>query len=93
MSSKKNIKDNGERETLVTHERTSLSLFGFLLLALVIFGLILSVWFIIDSVRDYIVNKAQVEYYKAQMLAFCEIAQQYNQDVYPSMYPCERWLV
>lgn len=33
------------------------------------------------------------EYYRDQMLTFCDIAQNYVSDKYPDLFPCERWLV
>jgi len=33
----------------------------------------------------------QRDYYKDQMLSFCELTKNYQQNSSPCMYPCERW--
>ena len=34
-----------------------------------------------------------VDYYKEQMVSFCEIAEYYNSETYPNMYPCNKWII
>lgn len=51
------------------------------------------VYFIGHSIYAYGERGRQIEYYKSQMLSFCEISKIYNEELYPNMYPCERWLL
>lgn len=41
----------------------------------------------------YKLEQAKSEYYKEQMLNFCQITEVFLNETYPNTYPCERWLI
>jgi hypothetical protein len=30
---------------------------------------------------------------KRQMISFCKISELYNKEIYPDIYPCEKWIL
>lgn len=42
---------------------------------------------------NYKIKDIEIDYYKDQMNSFCELSEFYQGDIYPHMYPCEKWLL
>lgn len=61
-----------------------------LLLTVLLMTLLLAIGI---TIYKYKMENIEKEYYKDQMLNFCEVTKVYQEDKYPELYPCERWIV
>lgn len=54
---------------------------------------IYSVVAIVHSEKEIFNSRIKIFYYQKQMINFCKITELYNNETFPEMYPCEKWIL